>query len=262
MGDDTGGGAAGDGLDRGSGATAARRVLVTGASRGIGRAIAVSLARDGFDLALGYLHGKSAAEQTAAEIARHGRGATPLCFDVANREVCAEVLGADIDAQGAYWGAVLNAGIHHDAPFPGLSDDAWDRVLRTNLDGFFNVLRPLVMPMLRLRSGGRIVTLSSLAGITGNRGQVNYAASKAGIIGATKSLAQELAKRQVTVNCVAPGWIDTEMLEGVDRAALASGIPLRRLGTPEDVSAAVSFLFSGGASYITGQVLSVNGGLL
>jgi len=241
---------------------AVRRVLVTGASRGIGRAIAVALARDGFDLALGYLRSKAAAERTAAEIGRLGRSATLLCFDVADREACGEALCADMQAQGAYWGAVLNAGIHRDAPFPGLSDEAWDRVLRTNLDGFFNVLRPLVMPMLRLRAGGRIVTLSSLAGITGNRGQVNYAASKAGIIAATKSLAQELAKRQVTVNCVAPGWIDTEMIEVADRDALAAGIPLRRLGTPEDVSAAVSFLFSGGASYITGQVISINGGLL
>jgi 3-oxoacyl-[acyl-carrier protein] reductase len=262
MTDDAARGAAGASHGDRGGETAARRVLVTGASRGIGRAIAIALARDGFELALGYLHGKAAAEQTAAEIARLGRDTTLLCFDVASREACAEVLCADVDEHGAYWGAVLNAGIHQDAPFPGLSDEAWDRVLRTNLDGFFNVLQPLVMPMLRLRAGGRIVTLSSLAGITGNRGQVNYAASKAGIIGATKSLAHELAKRQVTVNCVAPGWIDTEMLEGADRAALAAGIPLRRLGTPEDVSAAVSFLFSEGASYITGQVLSINGGVL
>jgi 3-oxoacyl-[acyl-carrier protein] reductase len=157
---------------------------------------------------------------------------------------------------------VLNAGVLADAAFPGLSGDAWDRVLRTNLDGFYNVLRPLVMPMIRLRDGGRIATLSSLAGIAGNRGQVNYAASKAGIIGATKSLAHELAKRDITVNCVAPGWIETEMLEGADLEALAAAVPLRRLGTPDDVAAAVSFLFSDGASYITGQVLSVNGGLL
>jgi 3-oxoacyl-[acyl-carrier protein] reductase len=240
----------------------AHRALVTGGSRGIGRAIALRLARDGFDVALGYLHSKSSAEEAAAEIGRLGRRAELLRFDVADREACRGALDADIAANGAYWGAVLNAGVHQDAAFPALSDDAWDRVLRTNLDGFYNVLRLLVLPMIRLRGGGRIVTLSSLAGITGNRGQVNYAASKAGIIGATKSLAQELAKRRITVNCVAPGWIETEMLEGADFQTLAAAVPLRRLGTPDDVAAAVSFLFSEGASYITGQVLSVNGGLL
>ena len=241
---------------------APRRAFVTGASRGIGRAIALRLARDGFDLALGYLESRSAAEDAAAEIGRLGRRAELLCFDVADREACSGALDADVVANGAYWGAVLNAGVNRDAAFPALSEDAWDRVLRTNLDGFYNVLRPLVMPMIRLRDGGRIVTLSSLAGIAGNRGQVNYAASKAGIIGATKSLAHELAKRSITVNCVAPGWIETEMLQGADLEALAAAVPLRRLGTPDDVAATVSFLFSDGASYITGQVLSVNGGLL
>ena len=241
---------------------APRRVLVTGASRGIGRAIALRLARDGFDVALGYLHSKSAAEDAAAEIGRLGRRAELLCFDVADREACRGALDADVAGNGAYWGAVLNAGVSRDAAFPALSEDAWDRVLRTNLDGFYNVLRLLVMPMIRLRDGGRIVTLSSLSGIAGNRGQVNYAASKAGIIGATKSLAQELAKRSITVNCVAPGWIETEMLEGADLDALAQLVPLQRVGTPEDVAAAVSFLFSSGASYITGQVISVNGGMI
>ena len=241
---------------------APRRALVTGASRGIGRAIALRLARDGFDVALGYLQSKSAAEDAAAEIGRLGRRAELLCFDVADREACRGALDADVAANGAYWGAVLNAGVSRDAAFPALSEDAWDRVLRTNLDGFYNVLRLLVMPMIRLHDGGRIVTLSSLSGIAGNRGQVNYAASKAGIIGATRSLAQELAKRSITVNCVAPGWIETEMLEDADFEALAAAVPLRRLGTPDDVAATVSFLFSSDASYITGQVLSVNGGLL
>ncbi len=239
-----------------------RRALVTGASRGIGRAIALRLARDGFDLAINYLRSKSAAEELAAEIEAAGRRANLLQFDVADREACSELLGADLRERGAYWGAVCNAGVHRDAPFPALKGEAWDEVLRTNLDAFYNVLRPVVMPMVRKRQGGRIVTISSVAGLTGNRGQVNYSASKAGLIGATKSLAQELAKRQITVNCVAPGWIATEMLEGADPAALAELVPLRRLGTPDDVAGAVSFLFSDDASYLTAQVISVNGGML
>jgi 3-oxoacyl-[acyl-carrier protein] reductase len=240
----------------------ARRALVTGASRGIGRAIALRLARDGFDLAINYLRSKPAAEDLAAEIEAAGRRASLLQFDVADREACAEVIGADLKERGAYWGAVCNAGVHRDAPFPALKAEAWDEVLRTNLDAFYNVLRPVVMPMVRKRQGGRIVSISSVAGLAGNRGQVNYSASKAGLIGATKSLAQELAKRQITVNCVAPGWIATEMLAGADADALAEMVPLRRLGAPEDVAGTVSFLFSTDASYLTAQVISVNGGLL
>jgi 3-oxoacyl-[acyl-carrier protein] reductase len=245
-----------------SDAVTTRRVLVTGASRGIGRAVSLRLAADGFDVALGYWQSKSEAEAVAADVESLGRVAVPLRFDVADREACGEAIKSDIASNGAYWGAVSNAGITADAAFPAMSGDAWDRVIRTNLDGFYNVLNPLVMPMIRTRSGGRIVTLSSVSGLTGNRGQTNYSASKAGIIGATKSLAQELAKRKITVNCVAPGWIETEMLEGADREALAKMVPVRRLGTPEDVASTVSFLMSEGASYITGQVISVNGGLV
>lgn len=242
-------------------ADASRRVLVTGASRGIGRAVALRLARDGYDVAVNYLRSKAAAEQLVSEVQALGRSAVPLGFDVADREACAGALAADIEAHGAYWGAVLNAGLHRDAPFPGLSAEAWDQVLRTNLDGFYNVLHPLVLPMVRGRRGGRIVAMSSLSGITGNRGQVNYSASKAGLIGATKALAQELAKRKITVNCVAPGWIDTDMLGDVDRDELAKLVPVQRLGTPEEVAAAVAFFFSEDAAYCTGQVLQVNGGI-
>jgi 3-oxoacyl-[acyl-carrier protein] reductase len=239
-----------------------RRVLVTGASRGIGRAIAIGLARDGFDVALNYHRSQAEAESAAAEIEALGRRANTLAFDVADRDACSAAIAADLEANGSYYGAVLNAGVLADAPFPGLKAEAWDRVLRTNLDGFYNVLHPLVMPMIRARAGGRIVTISSGAGMVGIRGQVNYSASKAGVIGATRSLALELAKRQITVNCVAPGWIETDMLAGADREKLAEMVPMRRLGAPDDVAAAVSFLFSPGAAYITAQVLSVNGGVL
>jgi 3-oxoacyl-[acyl-carrier protein] reductase len=236
-------------------------VLVTGASRGIGRAVARALARDGFDLALNYQRSKAEAEALAQEIGGLGREAVLLPFDVADRAAAAAAISADVAASGAYWGAVHNAGVHADAAFPGLSGEAWDRVLRTNLDGFYNVLHPLSLPMVRLRRGGRIVVVTSLAGQVGSRGQVNYSASKAGLVGAARSLAQDLASRGITVNCVAPGWIETEMLGDADREALAARVPLGRLGTPEDVAAAVSYLFSDGASYVTGQVLSVNGGV-
>ncbi len=241
---------------------ATRRVLVTGASRGIGRGIVRCLARAGFDLVLNYRSDKVAAEEALAEVSALGARACLLPFDVGDRLAAAEALAGELEERGPFYGAVLNAGVNIDAAFPSLSEEAWDAVLRTNLDAFYNVLRPLIMPMVRARQGGRVVTLSSIAGLSGNRGQVNYAASKAGLIGATKSLALELAKRQITVNCVAPGWIDTDMLGDVDRAALAKGVPLQRLGTADDVGACVAFLFSGGASYMTGQVLSVNGGLL
>ena len=238
-----------------------RCILVTGASRGIGRAIALRLASDGFDLVV---HGRSRreeAEAVAAQIVALGRQARVLMFDVADRGACARALAADIEAHGAYHGVVCNAGITRDAAFPAMTGEEWDAVIHTNLDGFYNVLQPCVMPMVRRRRPGRIVTIASVSGLVGNRGQTNYSAAKGGVIAATKALALELAKREITVNCVAPGLVDTEMLpaEVVDEALKL--VPLRRVGRPEEVAAAVSYLVSDDAGYVTRQVISVNGGM-
>ncbi len=241
---------------------APRRVLVTGGSRGIGRAICMALAADGFDVAVNYRANADAAAEVAEQVATTGRKADLLAFDVGDREASAAALAADLEANGPYYGVVCNAGVRADAPFPSIKPDDWDRVLRTNLDAFYNVLQPLTMPMIRARRGGRVVAITSLAGLTGNRGQVSYSASKAGMIGAAKSLAHELAKRNITVNCVAPGFIETEMIEGIGVEAIAGMVPMQRLGKPEEVAAVVSFLFSEGAAYITGQTISVNGGML
>ena len=240
---------------------APRRVLVTGASRGIGRAVAVELARAGFSLVLNFRRDEKAALEVQREIQDAGGHATLLPFDVSQRDAVHAALASDLEAYGEYWGVVLNAGVTADAPFPIMKDEAWDSVLSTNLDGFFNVVRPCVMPMVRAHRGGRIVTISSAAGLVGNRGQVNYAASKAGLIGATRALAQELAKRAITVNSVAPGFIETDMLAGAPLDQLAKLVPMQRLGKSEEVAGVVRFLFSDAASYVTGQVISVNGGL-
>ncbi len=243
-------------------ADAPRRVLVTGGSRGIGRAVCTALASDGFDVAINYRSNEEAAASVRREVESIGRTASLLHFDVAAREECVTAIEADMATGGAYYGVVCNAGIRADAAFPTIKGEDWDRVLRTNLDAFYNVLQPVTMPMIRARRGGRIVAMTSLAGLTGNRGQVSYAASKAGLIGAAKSLAQELAKRKITVNCVAPGLIETEMIEGAMVESLAGMIPMKRLGKPEEVAAVVAFLFSSGAAYVTGETISVNGGML
>jgi 3-oxoacyl-[acyl-carrier protein] reductase len=222
-----------------------KRVLITGASRGIGKAIAERLAAEGYE--------------TVTHSVRSG--GTDLQFDIADREACRAAIEADIAANGCYYGVVLNAGIADDNPFPALEGEQWDRVLRTDLDGFYNVLKPIVMPMVSSRIKGRIIALSSVSGVIGNRGQVNYSAAKAGVIGAVKALAVELAKRAITVNCVAPGVIETEMIKDIPADEVKKAIPMRRFGRPEEVAAMVSYLMSEDAGYVTRQVFSINGGL-
>ncbi|MBB6187040.1 3-oxoacyl-ACP reductase FabG [Rhodanobacter sp. MP7CTX1] len=237
-------------------------ILVTGSSRGIGRAIALRLARAGYDLVLHCRARRDEAEAVSTAVQALGRSARILQFDIADRASCAAALEADVAAHGAYYGVVCNAGLTRDGAFPALTGEDWDNVLRTNLDGFYNVLHPLIMPMIRRRAPGRIVCITSVSGMIGNRGQVNYSASKAGVIGAAKALATELAKRRITVNCVAPGLIDTDMLDAdVPVAEILKMIPAERAGTPDEVAAAVEFLLGADASYITRQVLAVNGGL-
>ena len=236
-------------------------VLVTGSSRGIGRGIALNLAEDGYDIILHCKSNRAAADEVAAQIADLGQTVRVLQFDIGNRAECNEILERDVEEHGAYYGVVCNAGITRDNAFPAIPGEDWDAVLRTNLDGFYNVLHPLIMPMIRRRSAGRIVALSSVSGVMGNRGQVNYSAAKAGIIGACKALAVELAKRKITVNCVAPGLIDTDMTEELPMEEILKSIPMQRAGTVDEVAGAVRFLLSESAAYITRQVISVNGGI-
>lgn len=241
-----------------------RSVLVTGASKGIGRAIAQRLGSEGFTIIVHYHSDRAGAEQTASAIGEAGGSARTLGFDVADRVTCREQIEQDIAQHGAYYGVISNAGITRDGAFPALSDDDWDRVIHTNLDSFYNVIHPCVMPMIGLRSGGRIITLSSVSGMMGNRGQVNYSAAKAGIIGATKALAVELAKRRITVNCIAPGLIDTGM-SGLEPHVVEEAmkiIPMKRMGEAEEVAGLASYLMSDMAGYVTRQVIAINGGML
>ncbi len=240
----------------------ASRIFVTGSSRGIGKAIALDLAQAGFDITLHCRQRQQEAQQVAEQIHALGRQADILQFDVSDRPACRQALETYLKNHDAFYGVVLNAGLTRDNAFPAFTDEDWDQVLDTNLGGFYNVLHPLIMPMIRRRKPGRIVCMASVSGLIGNRGQVNYSASKAGLIGAAKALAVELAKRRITVNCVAPGLIDTDMLDPqVPVEEILKMIPAQRAGNPEEVAAAVTFLMSEKAGYITRQVLSVNGGL-
>lgn len=239
-----------------------KRVLVTGANRGIGKAIAMGLADDGFEIAINYLNGHNNADITRQSIIDNGGNARLLQFDVSDREECKKILQKNIEESGPFYGVVLNAGIKNDCPFPDMDEQAWDGIMSTDLDSFYNVLRPLVMPMIKMRCGGRIITVTSVSAITGNRGQVNYSAAKSGLIGATKSLSLELAKRNITVNSVAPGIIETDMSTSVDEEIIRQVVPMRRRGRPEEVASLIKYLFSPDSSYITGQTISVNGGMI
>ncbi|MBB5226947.1 3-oxoacyl-ACP reductase FabG [Treponema ruminis] len=238
-----------------------KKVLVTGSSGGIGRAIALAVAQAGYEVVAHYNNGKEKAESLKAEIESLGGECSLLQFNISDRADCAEKLEKWSEENGAFWGIVLNAGIARDNVFPALTDENWDEVVHTNLDGFYNVLKPLVMPLCR-KKRGRIITIASVSGIIGNRGQVNYSASKAGIIGATKALATELASRKITVNCIAPGLIETDMVKELPLEQMLSTIPMGRAGKPEEVASLAVYLLGEGASYITRQVISVNGGLI
>ncbi|MCL2441505.1 MAG: 3-oxoacyl-ACP reductase FabG [Treponema sp.] len=238
-----------------------KKVLVTGASRGIGRSIALAVSEAGYHVIAHYFQGNEAAESLKKEILQKGGSIELIQFDISDRESCREKLEKWNEENGALWGIICNAGICEDDSFPGMSGEKWDKVLRTNLDGFYNVLHPLIMPLCRKKKG-RIITISSVSGLTGNRGQVNYSAAKAGIIGATKALAVELASRSITVNCIAPGVIETEMSSDVPLDMVLPSIPMGRIGKPEEVAGLAVFLLSEAASYITRQVISVNGGIV
>ncbi|MCG9729534.1 3-ketoacyl-ACP reductase FabG2 [Shewanella sp. Isolate13] len=239
-----------------------KRVLITGSSRGIGKAIALKLAASGHDIAMHFHSNQTAADATKTELEQLGIKVSCLQFDIADRAAVKQAIEQDIEQHGAYYGVVLNAGINADTAFPAMTESEWDSVVHTNLDGFYNVIHPTVMPMVQSRQGGRIITLASVSGIAGNRGQVNYSASKAGIIGATKALSLELAKRKITVNCIAPGLIETDMVSDIPKEMVNDIVPMRRMGKPSEIAGLANYLMSEDAAYITRQVISVNGGMI
>lgn len=238
-----------------------KQVLITGSSRGIGKAIALYLSERGYNIVLHCNSNIAEAEKVKQLIENKNGYARILQFNVNDRELCSKILLEDVTKYGIYYGIICNAGVSADAPFPILSGEEWDKVVNTSLNGFYNVVQPLVMEMVGSRKQGRIITMSSVSGLMGNRGQVNYSAAKAGVIGATKALALELAKHKITVNSIAPGLIETDMTKDLDIEEMKKYIPMRRVGKPEEVAAAAAFLLSEEAAYITKQVISINGGL-
>jgi 3-oxoacyl-[acyl-carrier protein] reductase len=237
-----------------------KKVLITGTDRGIGRAIALAVSEAGYSVIAHFRSNEEGAKSLEQEILSKGGEIELIRFDVRKRDECQEKLKACMEKHGALWGVICNAGICADNAFPAMSGEEWDNVIHTNLDAFYNVLFPLIMPMCR-KKRGRIITVASVSGISGNRGQVNYSASKAGIIGATKALSLELASRSITVNCIAPGIIKTDMLGNAPLEKILPDVPMERIGKPEEVAALAVFLLSEGASYITRQIIAVDGGL-
>ena len=238
-----------------------KRALVTGGSGGIGAAICKRLAADGHHVIVHANRSPQKAQAVVDLITAIGGSAEAVAFDVTERAATAAVLDKLLEA-GPIQILVNNAGIHADAVFPGMSTEQWRSVVDVSLNGFFNVTQPLTMPMIRTR-WGRIINISSVAGITGNRGQVNYSAAKGALHSASKALALELASRGITVNAVAPGIIATEMIEGAfDAETIKTLVPMKRAGKPEEVADLVAFLASDRAAYISGQVISINGGMI
>jgi 3-oxoacyl-[acyl-carrier protein] reductase len=238
-----------------------RKALITGGSGGIGGAIAERLAADGMQVWIHYHNNPDHAQQVVDRITARGGNASITGFDVTDSEQCQQVLVALLANEGTIDVLVHNAGITADAPFPGMEENQWRDVIDTNLNGFFHVTRPLIMSMIRQR-WGRIVSLSSIAALHGNRGQTNYAAAKAGLIGATRSLAKEVASRGICTNVVAPGFVDTSMIKNIPTDLIKEIVPMKRAGSPSEIAAVVAFLCSEDASYITGEVINVSGGII
>ena len=238
-----------------------RKALITGGSGGIGQAIAMRLAKDDVHVWVHYRNNSERAEDTAKKIRDSGGDASTIGFDITNWDQTRNELESLIEVEGAIDILVHNAGITDDAPFPGMEEDQWKRVIDTSLNGFFHVTRPLIMPMIRKR-WGRIVSISSIAALHGNRGQANYAAAKSGLIGASRSLAREVANRGICVNSVAPGFVQTEMIESIPKETIQQTVPMKRTGKPAEIAEVVAFLSSDGVSYMTGEVLNVSGGII